>query len=66
MAWKLQLRSVWRVLLADGWHDVAPNQLTVSTFDWTQSSTTTKPTSAEALTASLSATEVLAAKSMAR
>jgi hypothetical protein len=33
MAWNLQLRSVWRVLLADGWHDGAPNQLTVSTFD---------------------------------
>ena len=33
MAWKLQLSSVWRVLLADGWHDVAPYQLNVSTFD---------------------------------
>ncbi len=23
MVWKIQLGSVWRVLLADGWHDVA-------------------------------------------
>ena|SRR6266498_1122627 len=33
MVWKIQLGSVWRVLLADGWHDVAPTALQNSTFD---------------------------------
>ena len=33
MAWELQLSSVWHLLLADGWHDIAPSRLNVSTFD---------------------------------